>query len=334
MRHGVRRGHLAAAALALAAAAVVLVAPELFGQRVRAGIDGAAAADPDGLWLAAVCFAALVACSGLAWRTVLTGCGATLPGREACARYAVGSLVNSLAPARLGSAVRIALFARTLPGEGRLLAAGGAGAAVGAARSVWTAVLVAGAAAAGALPAWPAALGGAAAAAACCAVLVALRLRPRHRLGHVLDAFRGLGREPLRVVRLLGWTGAAAGARVAAAGAVAEAVGLQRPLAAAVLIVAAADIAAFLPVTPGNLGVAAAAAALALGASGVPTAAAIAAGVAFSGVETLTSLAAGSLGLLALADRPGRRHVTLAAAGAGCVLVAAAFGATVLLPAV
>ena len=100
------------------------------------------------------------------------------------------------------------------------------------------------------------------------------------------------------------------------------------------LVVAAVDVAAVLPVTPGNLGVAAAAAALVLGSAGVPAEAAIATGVAFSGVETLTSLAAGGVGLLALADRPERRLVTLAAAWTGCVAVAAAFGATVLLPAV
>jgi uncharacterized membrane protein YbhN (UPF0104 family) len=332
MRQGVTRGHVAAAAVALATAGFLLASPELFGERLRAGIDGAARADPAGLWLAALCFAGVVACSGLAWRTVLRGCGATTSGGDACARYATGSLVNSLAPARLGSAVRIALFARTLPEEGRLLAAGGAGAAVGAARAVWTALLVAIAAATGAVPAWPAALGAAAACAAVAAVLVAVRLRRRHGLVHVLDAFRALGRDPLRAGRLVGWTGAAAACRVVAAAAVAQAVGLDQPLLAAVLVVAAVDLAAILPVTPGNLGVAAAAAALVLGSSGVAAAPAIAVGVAFSGVETLTSLTAGCLGLLALADRPGRRALTLATAAAGCALVAGAFGATVVLP--
>jgi uncharacterized membrane protein YbhN (UPF0104 family) len=332
MRQGVTRGHVAAAAVALATAGFLLASPELFGERLRAGIDGAAHADPAGLWLAALCFAGVVACSGLAWRTVLRGCGATTSGGDACARYATGSLVNSLAPARLGSAVRIALFARTLPEEGRLLAAGGAGAAVGAARAVWTALLVAIAAATGAVPAWPAALGAAAACAAVAAVLVAVRLRRRHGLVHVLDAFRALGRDPLRAGRLVGWTGAAAACRVVAAAAVAQAVGLDQPLLAAVLVVAAVDLAAILPVTPGNLGVAAAAAALVLGSSGVAAAPAIAVGVAFSGVETLTSLTAGCLGLLALADRPGRRALTLATAAAGCALVAGAFGATVVLP--
>lgn len=335
MRRGVfSTGHLTAAAALLAAAGVALVGPELVGERARAGLEGAAAADPGGLWLAAACAAAVVVCSGLAWRTALHGCGADLGAGAACARYAVGSLVNALAPARLGSAVRIALFSRTLPERGRLLAAGGAGAAVGAARALWTAVIVAAAAAAGALPAWPAAIGAAAAAGALAAVLLASRLRARRGLARVLDAFRGLGREPLRAARLLGWASAAAGCRVAAATAAAHAVGLERPVLAAVLVVAAVDVAAVLPVTPGNLGVAAAAAALALSSAGVPAEEAIATGVAFTGVETLTSLAAGTVGLLALADRPGRRLRTLVAAAAGCVAVAAAFGATVVLPAV
>jgi uncharacterized membrane protein YbhN (UPF0104 family) len=338
MGYGVNRGHLAVAGLALAAAAVVLVSPELLGERTRAGLAGAANADPGGLWLAAGAFVAVIACSGFAWRTVLRGCGATLGGVDACARYATGSLVNSLAPARLGTAVRIALFSRTLDGEGRLLAAGGAGAAVGAARAVWTAAIVGAAGIAGGLPLWPAAVAAAAVLAGIVAVLVACRIRRRAGIAHVLDGFRALGRQPARAASLLGWTGAAALSRLAAAAAAGHAVGLERPVAAALLIVAAVEVAAALPVTPGNLGVGAAAVALVLTSTGAPSRDAIAAGVAFTGVETLTSIVAGALGTLGalgLIDRPGRRRgLAVAAASAGCLVVAVAFGATVVLPSV
>jgi phosphatidylinositol alpha-mannosyltransferase len=333
MRYGVTRGRLAFAGLALAAPGLVVLAPELFGERTRAGIAGAAHADPRGLWLAAALFCGVIACSGLAWCTVLRGCGARLAPHDACARYATGSLVNSLAPARIGTAVRIALFSRVLEGEGRLLTAAGAGAAVGAARAAWTAALVGTAALAGGVPAWPAAVAAGAVAAGAGAVLVAHRFRPRRRIAHVLDAFRALAGRPARAARLLGWAGAASLSRVAAAAVVAQAVGLEQPVLAALLVVAAVDVSAALPVTPGNLGVGAAAVALVLTSSGVASRDAIATGIAFTAVETATSIAVGALGTLLLVDRPGlRRGVALSTAAAGCAVVAAAFGATVVLP--
>jgi uncharacterized membrane protein YbhN (UPF0104 family) len=335
MGYGVNRGHLAVAGLALAAAGVVFVSPDLLGERTRAGLAGAANADPGGLWLAAACFVAVIVCSGFAWRAVLRGCGAGLGGGDACARFATGSLVNSLAPARLGTAVRIALYSRTLEGEGRLLTAGGAGAAVGAARALWTAAIIGSAGFVGGLPTWPAAVAGVAVIAGVGAVLAACRIRRRAGVAHVLDGFRALGRRPARAAWLLAWTGGAALARIFAAAAAAHAVGLARPLVAALLVVAAVEVASALPVTPGNLGVGAAAIALVLTTTGSPSTDAIATGVAFSGVETLTSIVVGALGALALADQPGRRRsLAVAAAAAGCLVVAVAFGATVVLPSV
>ena len=57
--------------------------------------------------------------------------------------------------------------------------------------------------------------------------------------------------------------------RLAAAAAIAAAFGVDRPLAAALLIIPALDLAGILPLTPGNVGVASAAVAFALKAHGV-----------------------------------------------------------------
>ena len=71
------------------------------------------------LWVAAAAFGAGLICAGCAWRAATH-----LPDRvDACARYGVGSLVNSLAPAHAGDAVRLALFAKASP-DSRLLTAG------------------------------------------------------------------------------------------------------------------------------------------------------------------------------------------------------------------
>jgi uncharacterized membrane protein YbhN (UPF0104 family) len=222
------------------------------------------------------------------------------------ARFATGSLVNSLLPARAGTAVRIALFSRTLTGEGRLLTAGGASVATGAARAFWTAVVVAAAALAGGVPAWPAAIAALLAAGAAAAVVLAPRLRMR-RLSPLLEAFAAIRRRPARAARLVGWCGLVVVARLAAAASVASAVGIESPFVAALLVVAAVDAASALPLTPGNLGVAAAAIALVLRSSGASGEDALAVAVAFTGLETLTSIAVGTASVLALVVRPRLR---------------------------
>jgi uncharacterized membrane protein YbhN (UPF0104 family) len=287
------------------------VSPQLFGDQARSGLAGALAAEPAGLLVAAFFLLLGTACSGMAWDTAMRGCGKTGSGGDSIARFATGSLVNSLLPARVGAPVRIALFARTLPGEGRLLTAGGAAVAVGAARAIWTAVVVAAAALVGALPAWPAATAALLAVGAAAGAAGAHRLRPRGRVGHLLVAFRSLGSSPGRSLRLVGWSGAAAGARLAAAVAVTAAVGIDSPVGNAVLVVAAVDVAGTLQVTPGNLGIAGAAIALALGTAGVGATDALAVGVAFSGLETLLSIVAGSAAVLALALAPRRQRRAL-----------------------
>ena len=101
------------------------------------------------------------------------------------------------------------------------------------------------------------------------------------------------------------------------------ALGIDNPLRAALVIVPAVELAAILPVTPGNVGIASAAVALALGSQGVESKVALSAGIAFGAVELLTGMVIGAAGALALAGPWVRPYVRVAIVGA-----------TVLLPAV
>lgn len=325
---------LALFAGSLAAVLVLLAAPQLLGGIVADGIGGLSEASVAWLWLAAGCFAGTLLGSAAAWRFALVRCGAETTVADTAARYCTGSLVNAVAPARVGSAVRIGLLSRTLQGEGRLWTVGGVAASVAAVRALWLALVLALASASGVLPRWPIAL---LLLGVLVAGVVAWRARdsePGTRAAHVLDVFRILGRCPRAAARLGGLVGLAMGAKILAAAAVAASLGVERPLAAALLVIPALDLAGLLPLTPGNVGVASAAVAFALGAHGAPTDVAVAAGIAFGAVETLTTLACGTASLLYFASRRAvdRRWQTAVAASAGCVLVAGAFGATVIFP--
>jgi len=329
------RRQIALGLVSLALVAVIASTPGLLGDEVREGFGGLAAASPAWLWTAALGFALSLAASGCAWRSALLRCGGRTSRLDSAARYGCGSLLNSFAPARLGTALRFALYARTLEGEGRLWTSGGVGTSVGVAHIVWLAVLLTFGAVTGALPAWPLAI-----IAAIVAVVVALAYftrssRPRGRVAHVLDAFHALGRCPRAAGQLLAWIGLATVGRVAAATAVCMAFGVSRPLAAALLIVPTLELAGTLPLTPGNIGVASAAIVFALKAHGAPIDSAIAAGIAFSAVETVTSIAFGLGSALYLlgGQAPGVRRYALAGVSAmGCLALGAAFGATVVMP--
>ena len=95
--------------------------------------------------------------------------------------------------------------------------------------------------------------------------------------------------------------GVAIVARVAAASALALAFGVERPLAAGLLAVAAIELAAILPIRPGGAGMAGGALAFAFSAHGVSGGVAVSAGIAFAGVETATAVVVGGLGGLVLA---------------------------------
>ena len=329
-----RLRHLTFPLLSLGVLVVLVATPSLLGERIADALDELAAASAAWLWAAAALFASALVLAASAWRAALARCGGETGPADAAARYCVGSLVNAFVPARIGSALRFALFARVLPGEARLWTTGGVAASVGAARALWTALLISFAAAAGVVPAWPVAVLAGVVALAAGVAWAARGRRPSSRLAHALDAFRALGRSPRAAVELVGWVGAATGARVCAAAAVAAAFGISRPLAAALLVVPALDLAGLLPLTPGNVGLASAAVAFALGAHGAGADVALAAGIAFSAVETLTSIACGAGGLLVLAGgATAARRWTVALAGTtACAGVAFAFGATVLAP--
>jgi uncharacterized membrane protein YbhN (UPF0104 family) len=327
-----RRAVVGAGLLTLAIVAIAAT-PQLLGSRVGAALDAVGEAGRGWLWIAALAFlVSLVGAAG-AWRSAVRLCGSTVGFVDANARYGVGSLANTFIPARAGDAVRIALFARTLDHPDRLWTTGGAVAAVGAARATALGVLVVCAAAMDALPLWPLLV--------VCAlvgvtVVVARRVRDgraRTHVAHVLDAFRELGRSPKSGLRILAWVLLTTAGRVGAAAAVAAALGVRAPLAAAIIIVPALELASLFPLTPGNLGVTSGAIAVTLKAHGIAVTQALSAGIAFHAVETAVSVVFGLLSLLLVAGASlhgARRWVLVGAAASACLVVAGVFGATVI----
>lgn len=327
------RRQLALAFLSTGTLIVLAVSPHLLGGRVADAVDGLGDAEPTRLWLAALLFVSMHASSGLAWGVASRACGTTIDNVDAIARYGVGSGLNAIAPFRLGSAVRVALFARVSEADGALWQAGGAAAAVGAVRAVWFASLVGVAAAAGVVPAWPLVLIAIAVGAGVGAAILSRRVPLQRRLGLVLQAFQALSRAPRSLARVALLTGTGLGFKVAAVTAIAAAFGVERPLAAALVVVPAIELAAVLPVTPGNAGVASAAVAFALGAHGVEATTALAAGIAFGATEMLASIAVGAAGALTLAGPVVRPALRRTAVGVLSASVSLAFAITVVLPA-
>ena len=136
--------------------------------------------------------------------------------------------MNTFVPARAGDAVRLALFSRLVPGESRLWTTGGAFGAVAAARAAVLGGLVVAGAVAGVVPLWPLLV-----AAALVAAGAVLAVRARHSHAHLLDAFRALGEHPAAALRLAGWVAFSVAGRFAGATAISAAVGIHRPLVAA-----------------------------------------------------------------------------------------------------
>ena len=326
--------HLAVFLGSVAALVALALTPQLLGDLVANGVAGLDEASAGWLWIAAAAFAASLVTSACGWQSALTRCGGTVSRTDASARYCTGSIVNALAPARIGTAVRFALFSRVLHNEGRIWTVGGIAGSLSAVRAAWLAVVLAMASASGVLPRWPIALLLLAAAVAAVIAWRARDSRPGTKFGHALDVFRVLGRCPRAAVQIAGWVGLAMALRVTAATGIAAAFGVDQPLAAAVLIIPALDLAGILPLTPGNVGVASAAVAFALTAHGVSSNVAVSAGIALGAVETLTTLALGSASILYFLGRrtDARRWHSAAAAITGSFVLGAAFGATVLVP--
>lgn len=332
MRNYLTRRQIVIAGISLAILAVLCLSPSLLGDRVREAVSGLGAADPAALWVAGLAFAGTSVCGALAWRAALRASGSPLPLVDASARYAVGCGVNAIAPAHVGSALRVALFGRVT--NGGCWTVGGAAAAVGVTRVVWLGALIAIGSAGGVLPRWPLLVIAAIVGGAVLAAVVSRRVTLPPRLEQLFAAFRSLAASPRDLAIVTGWALAGAVGKVAAATAVVGALGIDNPVRAALVLVPAVELAAILPVTPGNVGIASAAVAFALGSQGVDSKTALAAGIAFGAVELLTGMIVGAAGALALAGPWVRPYVRVAAVGAATGVAAIAFGATVLLPAV
>ncbi len=331
----VRRRSLAAAGGTLLVLGVMLATPQLLGTRLESALDAAGSANPGWLWAAGAGFVLSVLSAAGGWRSAVGLCDGRLGLADAAARFGVGSLVNTFAPARAGDAVRIGLFSRALDRDGRLWRTGGAFVAVEAARAIVFAGLALAGVVTGALPLWPvAALLGVAA----LAISVALRTRRREangRVAHLFDAFRALGREPSRGARLVGWAALSTVGRIAAAAAIGASLGVARPVTAALVIVPVLDVASVFPLTPGNLGITTGAVAMAFQAHGISFTHGLAAGIAFQAVETAVGIAIGLGSVIWLAPypTPAVRRIALLATGASASLaVAGAVSATVLVP--
>jgi hypothetical protein len=241
---------------------------------------------------AGMCFAAAVACSAASWRALLGG-GLSLP--SACARYGVGSLVNTALPGRAGDAIRVGLFGRVTAGG--VLPVAGAVAGVGALR--WAALLPLGAAGAIGAHASPLALGGLVLAVAPVPGLWLLARSGSKRARATLAPLRAARTSTYLIV--LAWVAGTLVARSAAVAIACGALGVAHPLTTALLVVPALEIAGIVPLTPANIGVAGSAAAMALHAHGTPLHTALAAGFALHGVETCAGAAFGAASTLALA---------------------------------
>jgi len=292
--------------IALLAAVVAAVAtPQLLGTRTAAALNSLHGADPIWLAVATLCFAAGFLTAVCAWRTALAASGGRISLRGGTASLGVGALVNTFAPARIGDAVKIALFSRAIDGPDPVWTAGGVYAAVSAARCLVIAVLVVAASLTGALPLWPVFVlcGGVAALGAF--ALSSARWRRYPRVAHLLEGFAALERSPRFGLQVLAWAAGTGLTRLAATAALSEALGLPHPLLVALVICPALDLSSALPLTPGNIGVASGALAVALQSRGIGVTQALGVGIAIQALETVVSLTAGTSGALYFA-RPSR----------------------------
>jgi uncharacterized membrane protein YbhN (UPF0104 family) len=240
--------------------------------------DAMRRADPALLLLAGLLFAAAPAGCGLLWQQAIVRAGGRLGRIDACARYGVGSLLNSIAPAHLGDIARTALLLEALPAGGRRRIVRCFGAVQGV-RIAALAGLV--------LAAWlPAGLAPLA----------------------VLPALLALYLLSCQARRLLALSLLAPAAKVAAVTAVLSGLGICSPLRAAFAVVPALELAALLPLTPGNIGLASAAAAMALHGHGLTMSEAIPAAIVLHAVETAAGMCYGTgsaaLCLVRLRKRP------------------------------
>jgi len=319
-----RRPQLAIA-LTLVVAGVGLVAVRSGGPELGNAVRSLGGARPDWIVVATLGFLSAAVATAAAWRSALTASAGAIGFVDTAARYAVGGLVNTFAPLRMGDAVRVGLLSRAFDRNGRVSKTTGVLAFLGVARIAALILLLLPAAALGILPARiPLLACGTLAVATLGARLCAPRL-VEGVVGRFLEAFRLIGRSPAATVRVLLWLLLSSASRVAAAAAAAAALGVARPIAAAVIIVPALELSSLFPLTPGNLGVTSGVVALALRAQGVDTTTALAVGIGFHAVETVVGISFGVAGAIRLASA-GFPRVQRVAALAGGLAAFAALG--------
>lgn len=325
-----RRSTLLAWAVAVAVLAVLAAVPALLGHghRVLPALTALGGLPANWLTFALVGFVAAFVSTVGAWRAAFLAAGARIAPQEAAARLGVGSLVNAIAPAKLGDAVKVALLSRALHGPRPLWTGGGVYAALAAARSLALAALVIVAWAAGALPLWPVIV------LCCMAVGIALasrlsrRVRTHPRLAQLLDGMSAFIRSPRTALIVVGWSLAEQLARLLATIAIVRGFGLPHPALAALLILPALELASVFPITPGSFGVGSGAVAVALASRGIGMTQALAVGLAIQTLETAVSLTVGSTGALYLArlNPVVRLWTARVAVVGGSAAVAAALG--------
>jgi hypothetical protein len=244
-------------------------------------------AEPVEFTLAVLAAMAAVLATAGAWLLAARALGSRADATEGVARY----VVACLAPPKLGNPTRIALLAKTLPGRRGLWAMTGVCGGVSLARLLPLSVVIVAAAAFGAFPLW---LGLAVAAAVVVALAVALALRDHvrsPRLQRLLEGFSLVARSPGTAALTFAWLSLATLGKLGAAAATGAALGVERPLLAALVLVPALAFGRMLPF----LGTAAGT--LAVGATsgdGVGTALSLA--VAFSVAEGIGGIVCGLAG--------------------------------------
>jgi uncharacterized membrane protein YbhN (UPF0104 family) len=274
-----------ASAIALSIGGILafcLVAPHELGHQLRVAELRAEAADRTLLALSIVAFALAPIATGAAWRAALRAAGGRLGVVDACARYGVGSLVNSVTPLRIGDFVRMALFARALP-HGLALRGLGAFLALKLARLASLLGL--------------AGIG-----------LSDLRLDAAGAFCAIGAIVLARARRSLSLVVLIA---ASTAARIGAIALVLAAMGVTSPLPLACAIVPALALAGILPLTPGNVGVAGAAVALSLRASGVGLSDGVPVGIVLHAAESIAGVTIGFASAFVLGFARRRQYAEL-----------------------
>jgi hypothetical protein len=265
--------------------ASALLAPHQLAAEVRTAALRAEHGNHLLLALGAVAFVLAPIFTGAAWRTALRAVGGELGLVAACARYGVGSLVNSVTPLHLGDGLRIALFARALPRGvalrgisalgGLKLARVGVVSGVGglAFQNVWIGTFALG----------------------CGAAAVYLACRER-------------------AMELIVLVAAATVARIGAVALVLASLHVGSPVKLACAVVPALALASIIAVTPGNLGVASAAVAMSLHAGGIGITDGVSVGIVMHAAESAAGLLVGTASAMVLGAEqlrvPRRRFVT------------------------